>query len=251
MSTSTLDYYNTDNAWYYILQIVHGIYFLAIIPYFILILNAIGAPINWSVDLPGGVEESLRYSSVQWAVYMLSGFKILMVFILPLAVTWRRSRLFSLFFYGFILLLVLVDAFVFVGLVRLWGTCNDQGQRNNPCNDLLWGCAVEIYSNPSNKVGAGPCICPPLPDPCPVFPTTIGELRPNADFLWYFFVNLIFMLLDGFILAFFSGMLYVRPLPGNVFSKIMTSIGGQVNKASLGTRKKRVVAAGDKMTKVI
>jgi hypothetical protein len=76
-----------------------------------------------------------------------------------------------------------------LGLGRFYGVCNESGQVDNPCNDRRWCCLASIYGVATNQCPRSTPCTPP-----------VTELHPDADFLWTFYTNVAFLVLDVLIL---------------------------------------------------
>jgi len=199
------DYYGSHNPWYYILQITIIIYGAGLIANIVLVMNT-SVPNTAFKTLPGGPIHSLRYSSFQWTIFMLAGFKYFMYPAVNQMILYRRSRGCSIFWYAVIFSLVLINFFVVLGLARFYSSCNGQGQIDNPCTSKVYCCAQEIWSvSTNNCINTQACTAG--------FPATQADLRPNVDFIWYFSVSVAFLAFDLFFVGFFGGVFHISPIP--------------------------------------
>ncbi len=207
------DYYLPTLPWYWLLQVLWIVYAIAVPCFIVLILDIYIPDTLFTPNLPYGTYFSMRYTSFWWVCMFMAGFKLLMPVMGPLATLWRKNRGCSIMWIVFIFCLFAVGLFVFVGLSTFYGTCNRNGQVNNPCNSIDWCCVPEIYSNPENACPQGnyPCECPAnivnVVD-CPVYPQTIAGLAANSLFLWVYFVQLFFTIADGVLVAFYMYKLF-------------------------------------------
>jgi len=133
---------------------------------------------------PGDMLVSFRNTFTSVAVRITVFTHILSVFFVMTLIAYRKIYGCNILWFT---LYILCFVLTLVGLAALSGSyahCNDQNQYGNICNDFLYCCPVEIYSNPANK-------CPnTLPcDP----PTTLDQLKPNSDFLGLYWLNFILM----------------------------------------------------------
>jgi hypothetical protein len=204
----TKDYYLATNAWYWVIQVIWVIYMMGIPCYIVLILNTEVVDTLFRIDLPYGTYFSMRYTSFWWVVMFMSGFKLFTAIIWPLATLFRLSKGCSIMWLVFMFLFFSSGVFVFIGQSVIFGKCNQNGQVDNPCNSRTWCCVPEIYMNAENLCNQGPYPCP-CPDDitnvlnCPVYPTSISQLNPDVDFLWIYFVNLFYTIVDAGMFGFY------------------------------------------------
>jgi hypothetical protein len=101
-------------------------------------------------------------------------------------------------------LITLMDLLIVVGAGQMYGNCNLSGQTYNQCNDPDWCCVTEIYQLAQNGC-ANTIACPAQ------FPTLVSQLSANADFEWFFWTNIMFLIFDILALIFFAGQFYTSP----------------------------------------
>lgn len=190
----------TDSWLYIVVQVALHVYFAGAIAFLVLIQNQYPVE-TYFREIPYGELFSLRGNSFQWTLSFLSTFKLLMVPMLCLGLMFRKSRRCSIGWMLVIVTLVFLDLVVILGLGRFYSNCNASGQVDNPCNNELWCCAPEIYSEAVNK-------CPRSTGPCSELPVlTVKQLYPNVDFLWLFFSNVVFFAFDLFFFVLFLGII--------------------------------------------
>lgn len=185
--------------WYWVLQVLVPLQFAAFIACTVLIINA-DFPVDYTRSVPPGQYFSLRYHDLQWVACMMYSFKFLFAFVVYALITFRRSRGCFHVWFVLLILLTLIEAFVFFALIPYYANANKSGARDNKFNDPHWCCRPEIFTNPVNGCpNAGPCSFP------------VPGLGANADYVWIFWTSLVFLLLDIVMVAFFSGALGIHP----------------------------------------
>lgn len=176
------------------LALLYG-YGAAALAYLVVIQNSYPVESYFRVLPYGSVAFSLRYASFQWALTLLATFKLLMFPVMCTALLYRRKRECVTAWTVVVILLACVDLVTVIGLGRFYGACNESGQVDNPCNDRRWCCHASIYSVTSN-------LCP-RSTPCT---PPVTRLDPDADFLWAFYLSLLFALLDGALIFSFAAL---------------------------------------------
>jgi len=186
--------------WYYVLQIILGIYSLSFIAYLVLLQNA---TVTHSYDTPNnqGILWSDRYNSLYWAALFFSsmrGFVVLIVSSMTLYrnITCGGAPGCTIFWTTLLFGIVMLDLIGFAILGSFYSRCNMTGQHGNPCNSKLLCCVPEIFNDPSNMCGSNVG--------CPV-PLSI---EPDVDFIWLFWTsfgfNIVNLMLMGVPLAMWS-----------------------------------------------
>ena len=188
------DYYTKQSPWYWTLQFVVTLYGMGALAYLVLIQNShvVNTVFN---SLPGGTYYSWRYVTFVWWALMLSCAKVLTYPFVNAAILFRGTRGCTIFWHTLLALLVIIDVVVMVGLGTQYAGCNMNGEPGNICNDPRYCCALEIYTVTSNGCFNNFACTPPV---------TLSELQPNADFLWLFWTNFTFLIVDMLIFLFFS-----------------------------------------------
>lgn len=199
------DYYSALSIWYYVIQVVLIIYGVTFFGFLVLVQNANVPNTVFAANSAWGVYFSLLYNSVYWLMLILSVVRSLMFPVVYFIVMWRKSRACNIFWFVLIVVITVNDLLVVVGTGHLYGNCNLQGQTYNACNDKRWCCVTAIYSNPENGC-VNSIACPPS------FPTQLGELYADTDFMWFFVLNIVFFLLDVLIMLFFATEFYKSPM---------------------------------------
>lgn len=135
-----------------------------------------------------GIIYSLRYTSLEWVLSFLGPMRLLFGAAVMLMVIFRKQRGCISFWFAVLLAFFILDIFVLAGWGMFYSNCNKQGEVDNPCNDPLWCCYQPIYSVSGNAcTNTVPCT--------PVVTT----LSPNVDFLWMFYTNLGFVVLEAIV----------------------------------------------------
>jgi hypothetical protein len=165
------------------------VYGVGALAYLVLIQNAYPVESYFRVIPHGSVAYSLRYASFQWTLTLLATFKLLAFPALCTSLLYRRNRACVAVWAIVLALVACTDLVTVLGLGRFYSACNESGQVDNPCNDRRWCCLASIYGVVTNQCPRSTPCTPP-----------VTELRPDADFLWTFYANLAFLLLDILIL---------------------------------------------------
>jgi len=195
------DYYVVTGPWYYVLNVAKLIYAACFIAFTIVLQNA---TVPMTVTAPGqpwGTYFSLVYKSLYWLVLFLSCWRIMMYVNVEFMILYRKTRACSVIWFVGLMIITLIDLLIVVGAGQMYGNCNLPGQTFNPCNAPDRCCVPEIYQVAQNGC-ANMIACQPQ------FPTLLSQLRPNADFMWFFYVSIGFLLADVLFVLFFAGLFY-------------------------------------------
>ncbi len=192
------DYFVSSNAWYWVIQIISPIYYLALLAYTILLLDVV-IPDTYCAVYPCGTYFSLRFHSLEWIGVSFTAIRVWLFPLFCFAVIWRRDFGCSVFWFIFFTICVLVDVFGFLTLSRLFASCNGLNQPYNICNDVNYCCAAEIWT-----VSANGC---KNTGPCPSgFPTVLSQMSSNPTFVWIWATSIPFVLLEVLALTFIAVM---------------------------------------------
>lgn len=195
------DYFDGSAGWYWATQVILTLYGAGAIAYTVLVQNN-SVTNTFFHALPFGTYYTLQYTSFLWIAYMLGTMRLLMYIILSLAILYRRSRACGSFWYVFVALIALADMITIVGLSPQYTNCNLPGQPDNPCNDVNYCCAPDVFNN-----AASLCLFTGL---CSGVTNPIS-LRPNPIFLWTFYSSLAFLIVDLYFVFFLAGIACLTP----------------------------------------
>jgi hypothetical protein len=199
-------YYDQKSWLFYVLQVTLIVYGLGVIAYLVPLQNAAVTDTHFP-GTSSGVHYTQRYISMQWWALFFSAFHILGFVCICIIFLYRNH--YGCFLGWFILffIIVILDACTVIVLGASYNRCNTE--RDNLCNDLRWCFVPSIHAIATNG-------CPYTgPDFIHDAPTvlTVNDLYPNPDFLWLFYVNLFYLLLDVLFVFFFAGVFCVMPFP--------------------------------------
>lgn len=202
------DYYRLTSPWYYVIQVFVYVYALSTLANLVLVLNISVT----NTAFPGteiNVYYTQRYNSMQWWALVFCGAHVLMFPWVMMAITFRRSHGCSVFWFAFMFVLLVGDAFSFIVLTGSYIQCNRNDARNNLCNDARWCCAPDVNAQASNG-------CPVTPGvQCADWPQIVSSanLSPSGWFVALYIVNLLYFVVDLLIVIFFLGMFCAAPFP--------------------------------------
>jgi hypothetical protein len=185
------------SPWYYVIQIMLAIYGLGYVATLVLIQNAI-VPHTYFKANNNGVLYSLRYVSLYWYSLVFCAMRLFTFLVICQMLLYRKitccgskGTCCSVFWMMLLAGLTVVEIVNLTILGGYYGTCNGIGQVDNPCNDLLWCCASDIYMHSSNLC-SNTAACNPV--------VTLAQLKPNIDFVWLFSTTVAFTGFDIFFL---------------------------------------------------
>lgn len=202
----------SDLKWY-LLQVAIYIFAAGIVADLVQVIN-LSVTDTYFRQLPGGTYYTLKYSSLQWALLLLTNVKLLMPVVALMAILFRKKRGCSIFWFTLVAAIWLISVVVVFGLGQLYSEANRNGQRDNIFTDPLYCCAPEIFTEPANHCpNTGACTCPPPPMPCPPLPTTRADLHAWQDASARFWVDFVYMLYHTGLLIFFA-IAFFYPSPG-------------------------------------
>jgi len=202
----TRDWYTPSNRWYWIAQITIYVFAAGLVADLVQVLN-LSVLETYFRTLPGSALYTLKFSSMQWALLMLTTLKYAVPIVLLLAIVFRRQWGCSVLWFIVACVLWLASVFVVIGLGKLYAESGSAlGQRDNFFSDPLYCCAPEVYSNLANNCpNTGACACPADPlVPCPRIPMSVGELSPRQDAVARFWVDFVYMLYHSAALVFLA-----------------------------------------------
>ncbi len=174
-----------------------GLYALSTVAYVVLILNG-GVIDTFHDTLPGGQYYTERYNTFVWFCLMLSCCKLFMYYFVSFITLFRRVKGCYIFWFTLIVILFMIDVIVIIGLGEIYSKCNQQGQYYNICNSPHWCCAAEVFAAVENRCH-NTVVCA-----APLDTLVESDLLPNGDFLWLFYSNFAYSIVDGLILLFFA-----------------------------------------------
>lgn len=208
------DTYNGTSPWYWVLHVMLVIYALGYLASLAISLNTV-VPHTYFKANQNGVLYSDRYNSAYWLATFFSAFRLFVFLVLCSMLLYRNTRCCgqnggcTVFWIMLLMGLVLLELFNFTILTNAFVKCNGVDQVDNPCNDLMWCCVPEVYTNPTNLC-SNTIACAPLTGDGVPTPTSLSQLKPNTDFIWMFSVTVCFMAFDVFFLLLPIGLWLVN-----------------------------------------
>lgn len=180
------DVYENDRWLHWLLWFIVGVYVVTVLLYGAILVNNTAFEHTY-VKHPSapGVLTSARYSLDWWAYSVMSMVVVVFPLVVMLWIIFRKQYGCNVLWFIIFLLAFIAHTGGCVVLSVSYAQCNDDGQANNPCNSKLWCCAPEIYTNVANDC-ANALPCTP--------PVTLGELTPDADFVWFYWTSIYFAL---------------------------------------------------------
>lgn len=185
------------SPWYYVIQIMLALYGLGYIATLVLIQNAI-VPHTYFKANNNGVLYSLRYTSLYWYSLLFCAMRLFTFLVICQMLLYRKTTCCgskgtgcSIFWMILLTGLTIVEVMNLTILGGYYSSCNGLGQVDNPCNDLLWCCAPEIYTQ-SGNLCSNTAACTPT--------IALTQLKPNVDFVWLFSTTVAFTGFDIFFL---------------------------------------------------
>ena len=92
------DWYTPSNSWYWIVQIVIYVFAAGLVADLVQVLN-LSVLETYFRTLPGSALYTLKFSSLQWALLMLTTLKYVVPIVLLLAIVFRRQWNCSVFWF--------------------------------------------------------------------------------------------------------------------------------------------------------
>lgn len=185
------------SPWYYVIQVMLAIYGLGYVATLVLIQNAI-VPHTYFKANNNGVLYSLRYVSLYWYSLLFCAMRLFTFLVICQMLLYRKTNCCgtkgtgcSIFWMILLAGLTVVEVINLTILGGYYSKCNGLGQVDNPCNDLLWCCANEIFTQ-SGNLCSNTAPCTPA--------VALEQLKPNIDFVWLFSTTVAFTGFDIFFL---------------------------------------------------
>jgi hypothetical protein len=191
------DAYEVSVGWYYALHIILVIYGLGYVASLMQLQNA-HVEHTYHKANEHGTLYSQRYVQLYWYALVFIAARIFVFFVVQSMLLYRKYLccggkvpVCTIMWSGFLVALVIVELMVLSILGHYYGKCNGLDQLDNPCNDLKWCCAPEIFNNPANKCSNTIACSPAL---------TLASMVPDVDFVALFAVSVVFVAMDLFFL---------------------------------------------------
>lgn len=187
------DAYDISVGWYYVLHILLVIYGLGYVASLMQLQNA-HVEHTYHKANDHGTLYSQRYVQLYWYALFFIAARVFVVFVVQSMLLYRKYFCCggkvagcTVMWSAFLVVLVIIELMVLSILGYYYGKCNGLDQLDNPCNDLKWCCAPEIFNNPANKCSNTIACTPPL---------TLASMVPDVDFVALFSVSVVFVAMD-------------------------------------------------------
>lgn len=188
--------YDRNETFYWFLWVLVIGYVIGVGVYIGVFIQNTSMVYTWFANpgAPGSELVSFRGTFTDVAIRLTIFSHVLALMIILCMVIYRGNYACSSLWFLLYVVTILMTIIGFGATLASYAHCNGQNEYGNPCNDLKWCCAPEIYSNPANR----------CPNTLPCDPAvTLGQLRANDDFLGLFWTNTILFIVFqlGFLIV--------------------------------------------------
>jgi hypothetical protein len=181
------DQYLADRRLYWLHWILIAAYGLAVLFYLVGPVNSTRFEHTY-VKHPtaAGILTSQRYTIFWFAYAMATGCVVLVPALIMTLLIFRATSFgCNVAWFSIFVIIGVIHVFSLLVLSTAYVQCNKSGQRDNPCNSVVWCCDPAIAADPIND----------CPNTLPCAFASVPTLYPNADFIWIFYANVYFFLL--------------------------------------------------------